>query len=51
MAAANFLRDVLEMFYGPISNEEKQRFSATISPSKKQFQAMASCVENAGYEG
>ena len=31
MAAANFLRDVLGMFYGPI--EEKQRLRAPISPS------------------
>ena len=31
MAAANFLRDVLEMFYGPI--EENQRFTAPISPT------------------
>ena len=31
MAAANFSRDVLEMFYGPI--EENQRFIAPISPS------------------
>ena len=31
MAAANFLRDVLEMFYGPI--EENQRLIAPISPS------------------
>ena len=31
MAAANFLRDVLEMFYGPI--EENQRLRAPISPS------------------
>ena len=31
MAAANFSRDVLEMFYGPI--EEKQRLRAPISPS------------------
>ena len=33
MAAANFSRDVLEMFYGPIFNEEKQRLRAPISPS------------------
>ena len=33
MAAANFSRDVLEMFYGPILNEEKQRLRAPISPS------------------
>ena len=31
MAAANFSRDVLEMFYGPI--EENQRLIAPISPS------------------
>ena len=31
MAAANFSRDVLEMFYGPI--EENQRLIAPISPA------------------
>ena len=31
MAAANFPRDVLEMFYGPI--EENQRLMALISPT------------------
>ena len=31
MAAANFSRDVLEMFYGPI--EENQRLIAPISPT------------------
>ena len=31
MAAANFSRDVLEMFYGPI--EEKQRLRPPISPN------------------
>ena len=31
MAAANFSRDVLEMFYGPI--EENQRLMAPISPT------------------
>ena len=31
MAAANFSRDVLEMFYGPI--EEKKRLTTPISPS------------------
>ena len=33
MAAANFSRDVLEMFYGPILNEKNQRLRAPISPS------------------
>ena len=33
MAAANFSRDVLEMFYGPILNFEKQSLRAPISPS------------------
>ena len=33
MAAANFSRDVLEMFYVPILNEEKQRLRAPISRS------------------
>ena len=33
MAAANFSRDVLEMFYGTILNEEKQSLRAPISPS------------------
>ena len=31
MAAANFSNDVLEMFYGPI--EENQRLRAPVSPS------------------
>ena len=31
MAAANFSRDVLEMFYGPIN--ENQRLIAPISPT------------------
>ena len=31
MAAANFSRDVLEMFYGPI--EDKQRLPTPISPT------------------
>ena len=35
MAAANFSRDVLEMFYGPI--EENQRLRALISPSVGGF--------------
>ena len=33
MAAAYFSRDVLEMFYGPILNFEKQSLRAPISPS------------------
>ena len=33
MAAASFSRDVLEMFYGSILNEEKQRLRAPISSS------------------
>ena len=33
MAAANFLIDVLEMFYGSILNEEKQTLRVPISPS------------------
>ena len=33
MAAANFSRDVLEMFYGPTLNEENQRFRTPIGPS------------------
>ena len=33
MAIANFSRDVLEMFYGPIFNQENQRLRAPISPS------------------
>ena len=32
MPAANFSRDVLEMFYGPISQEENQRLRAPIRP-------------------
>ena len=35
MAAANFSRDVLEMFYGPIPNEENQRLRAPIIPRRK----------------
>ena len=35
MAAANFSRDVLEMFSGPILNEENQRLRATIRPSRR----------------
>ena len=35
MAAANFSRDVLEMFYSPIPNEENQRLRAQIRPSKR----------------
>ena len=33
MAAVNFSRDVLEMFYGLILNEEKKTQRAPISPS------------------
>ena len=33
MAAANFSRDVLEMFYGSIKDEENQRLKEPISPS------------------
>ena len=33
MAAANISRDVLEMFYGPILDQEKQRLIAPINPS------------------
>ena len=32
MAAAHYSRDVLELFYGPILNEENQRLRAPISP-------------------
>ena len=35
MAAANFSRDVLEMFYGPIPNEDNQRLRAPIRPCKR----------------
>ena len=35
MAAANFSRDVLEIFYGPISQEENQRLSNLISPRRR----------------
>ena len=35
MAAANFSRDVLEMFYGPISQEENQRLRAPIRPRRR----------------
>ena len=33
MAAANFSRGVLEMFYGSIKDEENQRLKEPISPS------------------
>ena len=33
MAAAIFSRDFLEMFYGPILNQENERLRAPISPS------------------
>ena len=36
MASANFSRDVLEMFYGPISNEDQQRLSPPIR-TKRRF--------------
>ena len=35
MAAAHFSRDVLEMFYGSISQEDQQRLSPPIRPSRK----------------
>ena len=35
MAAANFSRDVLEMFYGSISNDENQRLIASIRPRRR----------------
>ena len=35
MAAANFSRDVLEMFYGSISNDENQRLIAPIRPRRR----------------
>ena len=35
MAAANFSRDVHEMFYGPIPNEENQRLRAPIRPTRR----------------
>ena len=35
MAAANFSRDVLEMFYGPISKEEEQRLRPPIRPRRR----------------
>ena len=35
MAAANFSRDVLEMFCGPIPNEENQSLRAPIRPSRR----------------
>ena len=34
MAAANFSRDVLEMFYGPIPQDVQQRLSIPIRPSR-----------------
>ena len=35
MAAANFSRDVLEMFYGSISQEENQRLRSPIRPRRR----------------
>ena len=35
MAAANFSKDVLEMFYGPISNEDQQRLRPPIRPRRR----------------
>ena len=35
MAAANFSRDVLDMFYGPISQEENQRLRVRIRPRRR----------------
>ena len=35
MAAANFSRDVLEMFYGEILQEDKQRLSPPIRPRRR----------------
>ena len=34
MAAANFSRDVLEMFYGPIPQDVQQRLSIPVKPSR-----------------
>jgi len=35
MAAANFSRDVLEIFYGEISHQEKQRLRQPIRPNRR----------------
>ena len=35
MAAANFSKDVLEMFYGPIPQDVKQRLIPPIRPSRR----------------
>ena len=35
MAAAQFLRDVLEMFYGPISREDQQRLRKPLRPKRQ----------------
>ena len=35
MAGANFSKDVFEMFYGLIPNEENQRLRAPIRPIKR----------------
>ena len=55
MAAANFSRDVLEMFYGPI--KDNQRLIAPISPTiRGEFEIVRNNfiewlrVENAGYK-
>ena len=54
MAAAIFSKDVLEMFYGSITQEVQQRLRPPIRPSRKfdfeivrnNFWRMASCMEN-----
>ena len=38
MAAANFSKDVVEMFYGLISQDVKQRLSIPIRPSRFDFE-------------
>ena len=35
MAGANFSRDVFEMFYGPIPNEENKRLRTPIRPRRR----------------
>jgi len=35
MAAANFSRDVVEMFYGPVQREENRRLRTPVRPRRR----------------
>ena len=49
MAAAKFSRDVLEMFYGLILNEENQRLRAPISPRIRGGFKIAKIISISGF--